>query len=314
MGLILLLGVILVGIAAALMTRALALPRPRAALTVDQIGSYGFESPVGRPVADTADQSASRRPLSFGLGSLAGVIGSRVLSRLPTPNREELRRYLLAAGMYTTSPAKLLGYQAVAAVALPLFWLWLSVSGGKSPIFIVIGTIVSLLGGWRLPLFVVQRRARARLANIDYEMPDLVDTLVATVEAGVAFAAAMQIAARRFRGPLAQELQLLLQEQNMGLDLKTALTHLLERADTPAMRSFVRSIVQGELLGVSISQSLRSLATEMRQRRRAAAEERAQKAPVKMLFPLMFLIVPSIFIILLGPAAFKIHALFGGGG
>jgi len=315
MGLFLAIGVILVGTAVALLARALlVLPRQRAALRVDQIGSYGFESTVGQLVHDTSDQGASRRPLSFALGALAAAVGNRFLSRLPTPNREELRRYLLAAGMYTTSPAKLLGYQAVAAVALPLFWLWISVSGGKSPILVAIGLIISVLGGWRLPLFIVQRRARARLAEIDYAMPDLVDTLVTTVEAGVAFAASMQIAARRFRGPLAEELKLLLQEQNLGLDLKSSLTHLLERADTPAMRSFVRSIIQGESLGVSIGQSLRSLATEMRQRRRSAAEERAQKAPVKLLFPLMFLIVPSIFIILLGPAAFKIHDLFNGGG
>jgi tight adherence protein C len=90
--------------------------------------------------------------------------------------------------------------------------------------------------------------------------------------------------------------------------------NLLTRAETPAMRSFVRSIVQGETLGVSIGDILRNLAIEMRKRRRASAEERAQKAPIKILFPLIFLIFPAMFVILLAPAVFQFLAAFGGGG
>jgi tight adherence protein C len=90
----------------------------------------------------------------------------------------------------------------------------------------------------------------------------------------------------------------------MGLTTEEALRNMLVRVDTPAMRSFVRAVTQGEALGVSIGDILRSLANEMRKRRRAAAEERAQKAPVKILFPLVFLIFPAMFVILLGPAVF----------
>src|SRR5262249_62362105 len=96
-----------------------------------------------------------------------------------------------------------------------------------------------------LPTAILKRRARHRLEQIDYQMPELIDTLVTTVEAGVAFAASLQIAAQRFRGPLAVELRLMLQEQNMGLGLDDSLAHMLERADTPAVRSFVRAIIQG---------------------------------------------------------------------
>jgi tight adherence protein C len=99
----------------------------------------------------------------------------------------------------------------------------------------------------------------------------------------------------------------------MGLSLEEAIKNMLARADTPAMRSFVRSVLQAETLGVSIGQILRSLAVEMRKRRRASAEERAQKAPVKILFPLIFLIFPAMFVILLGPAAFQFIEAFGGG-
>ena len=88
----------------------------------------------------------------------------------------------------------------------------------------------------------------------------------------------------------------------MGLSLEEAIRNMLARADTPAMRSFVRSVLQAETLGVSIGHILRSLAVEMRKRRRASAEERAQKAPVKILFPLVFLIFPALFLVILYPA------------
>ena len=99
----------------------------------------------------------------------------------------------------------------------------------------------------------------------------------------------------------------------MGLSIQEALLKMLDRIDTPSMRSFVRSVVQGETLGVSIGQIMRDLANEMRRRRRATAQERAQRAPIKILFPLVFLIFPPMFIILLGPALILFFRAFSGG-
>ena len=99
----------------------------------------------------------------------------------------------------------------------------------------------------------------------------------------------------------------------MGLSIEEALRNMLDRCETPAMRAFVRSVLQGEMLGVSIGQIMRNLADEMRKRRKAAAEERAQRAPIKILFPLIFMIFPAMFIVLLGPAAFSMIDAFGGG-
>jgi tight adherence protein C len=160
----------------------------------------------------------------------------------------------------------------------------------------------------------VNRRARMRLEQIDYEIPELIDLLVTTVEAGLSFSASLQMAARRFKGPLGQELRLALQEQDMGLATNEALENMLTRANTSAMRSFVRSVLQVETLGVSIGKVLRDLAIEMRKRRRQLAEERAQKAPTKMLFPLVLLIFPAIFVVLLGPAAIGILSALNGVG
>jgi tight adherence protein C len=304
--LILVIGIVFVGVTAGLVARAFVLPRVRAAERVGHISTYGFEATLPRPAAAVDD---TRRPLTTLLSTFAGALGNR-FSGLPGASEQDLRRLLLAAGLYTVSPAKIVGYQLVAAVGLPLLWLWLGVSGGASGVVIFLGMVVLLVAGWVGPLAILKRRGRQRLDQIDYEMPELIDPLVTTVEAGVAFAASLQIASQRFRGPLAAELRLMLQEQSMGLSLNGALQHLLERADTPAVRSFVRAIIQGELLGVSVGDTLRGLATEMRKRRRQRAEERAQKAPIKILFPLVFLIFPAMFIILLGPAVFKLHDLF----
>jgi tight adherence protein C len=141
-------------------------------------------------------------------------------------------------------------------------------------------------------------------------MPELIDLLVVTVEAGLGLGAALQLASERMTGPLGQELRIALQEQRMGLPQLQALENMLNRCPTPAVRSVVRAMIQGERLGVSVGQILRSLALEMRKRRRAQAEERAQKAPIKILFPLVFMIFPAMFVVILGPAVINIfHAL-----
>jgi tight adherence protein C len=143
-------------------------------------------------------------------------------------------------------------------------------------------------------------------------MPELIDLLVVTVEAGLSLSAALQLAGERMKGPLGDELRIVLQEQRMGLTPVQALENMVTRCPTPAVESFTRAMVQGSLLGVSIGAILRSLAVEMRKRRRAAVEQQAQKAPIKMLFPLVFMIFPAMFIVILGPAVISIfHALKG---
>ena len=150
------------------------------------------------------------------------------------------------------------------------------------------------------------------MEQIDRALPELVDVLTATMEAGLGFAGSLQMVAQRFGGPLGQELRLTLQEQRMGLSTERALSHLLERCDTPSVRAFVRTVLQGDSLGVSIAAMLRNLATEVRKRRRQSAHERIQKAPVKMLFPLVFLLLPALLIVLLYPAASQLLNQLGG--
>jgi tight adherence protein C len=302
--LILLVGLFLAGAAVYLVAKAVAWPRMRTAETIAQIDSYGYSRSHG----DAKEQTAVRGALDDIAGAIGGVIGKRFSSL----REEELRNRLMSAGLYTTAPRKFLGYQTLAAVTFPAAWIWFAGTAGFSGLFVIFGGIASVFLGWKAPLVIVDRRARRRMEDIDHELPELIDILVVAVEAGLGFSGSLQTASERLEGPLGDELRLALQQQNMGLSTPEALQNMLARADTPAMRSFVRAVTQGETLGVSIGEILRSLAIEMRKRRRADAEERAQKAPIKILFPLVFLIFPAMFVILLGPAIFDFIDAFHG--
>ena len=245
---------------------------------------------------------------------VATKIGTAVAGRSKHATIERMRTLLVEAGMYNVSPLRFMGYRAICAVGLPLLWLWFTIAGGIKPPLIVITTLLIAGISWILPDRFLRDRAKQRLNEIDYQLPELIDLLVVTVEAGLGFVGSLQTAAERITGPLGQELRLTLQEQNMGLSIQEGLMNMLNRVDTPSMRSFVRSIVQGETLGVSIGQIMRDLAQEMRRRRRASAQERAQKAPIKILFPLVLLIFPAMFVVLLGPALLLFMKAFGGGG
>ena len=158
----------------------------------------------------------------------------------------------------------------------------------------------------------VHGRAARRLDEIERQVPDLIDMLVVTLEAGLGFGASMNVSSTRMRAPVGDEIRLTMQEQSMGLGMPEALTNMLGRVDTPNMSAFVRSVVQGTALGISMGLVMRNLAADMRIRRRQQAEERAHKAPVKMLFPLIFLMFPALGVVILGPAMFGIFEQLGG--
>jgi tight adherence protein C len=301
---ILLVGLLLTGAAVALLARGAVMSRVHAGETLSQISAYGF--------AARRTEETPARALSGRVDALVTLIGGAVARRLGGLREAELRKELMAAGMYGTSPRKLIGYRMVAAVALPFLWAWGASTAGYPGAVAVLGFMLAAPVGWLLPMRIVRRRADRRLEQIDYDLPELIDLLVVTVEAGLGLSGSLQVASDRLSGPLGDELRLALQEQSMGLSTSEALRNMLGRCDTPLMHSFVRSVLQGESLGVSIGQIMRELATEMRKRRRQSAEERAQKAPTKILFPLVFLIFPAMFVVLLGPAIFSFLEAFGG--
>jgi tight adherence protein C len=303
MVLLVIIGLALTGSAVALVARAVTLPRIRTAERLGQIGAYGVPLPVEEPGGG----------VSAALDRLATSLGAKLGPILRGGEEQELRGLLMTAGMYSTGPGLFLGYRVLSMLGLTLMWLWLAPLLGAPLTIVLAGIPPAALGGWIIPLALVRDRAKRRLIRIDYELPGLIDSLIVTIEAGSGFAGALRLAAREMGGPLGDEIKLALREQSMGLSTGAALENMLNRADTPAMRSFVRSVLQGENLGVSIGEIMRSLAIEMRSRRRAAAEERAHKAPIKILFPLVFLIFPAVFIVLLYPAIYHLSHTLGGG-
>ena len=300
---VLLIGLLLIATAVALFSRSLVAARLRTADTLNKIRRYGFAG-APEPVV-SAGVRGFIDPAASGLGHLFAV-------RLKLFNEERLRKQLLTAGMYRTSPRTLIGYSLLCAVAFPAIWIALALASDVKAILTILVMVFLAAGGWLAPGFIVQRRAEARLYRVDRAMPELIDLLVVTVEAGLSISAALQLAGERMRGPLGDELRIVLQEQRMGLSPVQALENMVGRCPTPAVESFVRAMMQGQLLGFSVGQILRTLAVEMRKRRRARAEQQAQKAPIKMLFPLVFMIFPAMFVVLLGPALVSIiHALRG---
>ena len=267
------------------------------AATLDQIGTYGYVAEAaGGSEADPA--GGHSRPLD----SLAGRLGEFAARKYTRFSENEVRQKLVSAGMYGTSPRKILGYQVMLAVALPVLTLWVVPLFGGSLILAVLAAVAAGVFGWLGPMAYVDRRMRTRFEKIDRQMPEMIDLLVVTIEAGLGILASMRVASDGLADPLGQELRLTLQEQRMGLSVFEAIESLGRRADAPNMRIFVRALIQGEKLGVSIGTTMRNVALEMRKRRKAAVEEKAQKMPIKLLFPLVFLIFPAIMIVLLVPA------------
>ncbi len=144
------------------------------------------------------------------------------------------------------------------------------------------------------------------------ELPDALDLLTISVEAGLAFDSALSQVARNTSGPLAEEFFRVLQEMQIGLGRADAMRALGDRTDLPELRGFITSMVQADSFGIPVAQVLRVQAREMRVKRSQRAEELAQKVPVKILFPLIFCILPSLFVVILGPAVIQIFTSFNG--
>ncbi|MDQ3898351.1 MAG: type II secretion system F family protein [Actinomycetota bacterium] len=166
----------------------------------------------------------------------------------------------------------------------------------------ILAALAASAVGYLGPDTVLARSATSRQLAIANQLPDVLDQLSICVDAGLGFDAALTRIARTGQGPLAVEISRLLQELRMGVPRAEALENLLERTDVAELRQFVHAVSQAETYGVPITRVLRSQALEQREKRRFRAEERAMKLPVKVIFPLVFCILPTLFIVVLGPA------------
>ncbi|HKB93712.1 MAG TPA: type II secretion system F family protein [Gaiellaceae bacterium] len=240
---------------------------------------------------------------------LVGSLARGMLRLNPKQSLNSVSRLLMSAGMRDTSPQAFLASKAAAGVAGLVVGIALGASSSAAGA-LVLGCILGAVG-YILPAIVVTSRARRRQAGLVAQLPDALDLLAVSVEAGLGFDGAIAKLTQHMRGPLTEEFELALGEMRIGESRADALKKLAERAGAPEIASFVRAIVQADQLGTSLGRILRVQATDTRLKRQAVAEERAMKAPIKMLFPTVLFIFPAMFIVVLGPALLSLGKLFG---
>jgi tight adherence protein C len=225
-----------------------------------------------------------------------------VLRADPRASLDAVTAKLLAAGMgRKISPTKFLAAKAALAISLLLVGGVYGQSAGG-----LLGAVVGALaaGGlaFHVPDFLLSMRAKRRKEEVCRALPDALDLLAVTVEAGLGFDGAIAKLTDHTDGPLAEEFGLALNEMRIGESRSEALRRMADRVAAPELAAFVRAVIQSDQLGMSLGRILRVQAADSRHRRQAAAEERAMKAPIKMLFPTVFFIFPGMFIVILAPA------------
>ncbi|MCW2925519.1 MAG: type secretion system protein [Thermoleophilia bacterium] len=220
----------------------------------------------------------------------------------PAGKRVELQRKLRNAGT-TARPQTLLAIKgALAAVGVGL--IVLGALTGSLPVLMI--GLLSFMIGFLGPDFWLNSRIRRRRDAMERAMPDTLDLLTVSVEAGLGFDAAVSKVCEKMDGPLIEEFDMVAREIRVGETRRQALRNFGDRVDSEDVRSFSRSIIQADELGTSLGRTLKVQADDMRVHRQLKAEEKAMKAPVKMLFPTVMFIFPAMFIIILGPAFLNI--------
>ncbi|HVN62171.1 MAG TPA: type II secretion system F family protein [Gaiellaceae bacterium] len=235
---------------------------------------------------------------------------ARLMLRLnPRESLDTVQQRLLAAGMHDVSPSGFLAAKAIlAGGGLAFGLLLMMVSSAQTGLLL---TFAFVACGWIAPGFIVGKRATSRREQIGRELPDALDLLAVSVEAGLGFDGAIAKLTEHMEGSLVDELSLALGEMRVGESRTEALKKFAGRVDTPEVSSFVRAIIQADQLGISLGKILRVQATDSRLKRQAAAEEKAMKAPIKMLFPTVIFVFPAMFIVILGPAFMSLKQMFG---
>ena len=228
----------------------------------------------------------------------------------PRANLDSIATRLLAAGMgRSVTPTAFLAMKGGGALIGGFLGFAFGTAAGNPVLGVVLGFGLGL-GGFVAPGFVVGMRSRRRRDDIRAQLPDALDLLAVSVEAGLGFDGAVAKLTEHMDGALAEEFALTLGEMRIGESRHDALKKLATRSSAPEVASFSRAIIQADQLGISLGRLLRVQATDARLKRQAAAEEKAMKSPIKMLFPTVLFIFPSMFIVILGPALLNLLELF----
>jgi len=270
-----------------------------------------------RPVVNIDERLAhfAERPMTLEDEELAKPFTDRVLkpairkaalrlgSMLPAKSADKLRFKLAEAGNPSgLGPVEFMGLRVLLALSLAGgSFLLFSLAGGDSTMLILLPVVLSVFG-YMLPGLWLSRKVKNRKKEITKSLPDAIDLLTISVESGLGFDPALMRVAEKWDNALTREFARVLSEMRIGKPKRESLREMATRVNVDDLNTFIGAVIQADQLGVAISQVLRIQSDAMRVRRRQRAEEQAHKAPIKMLFPMVFLIFPALYVVILGPS------------
>lgn len=280
-------------------------------------GEYRIKSRIDSFVMPEQSPAAEKKQSKSGskqvMGSLIKKLRDYYNSTLPSKNEIELQKKLLQAGNplnMTTADYYIIN--TIVRIAVPLLFGAYGILLGLNLYKIILLALIGFLLSFKALDFYISGRKKKRYRKALRELPDFLDVLTISVEAGLGFDIALNKTIEKGNGILCSEFYTCLEEMRLGRTRKEALIGVKERLNFSEMISFINSIVQSERLGTGIVQVLRAKSEDERDKRKQRAEEAAMKTSIKILFPLLFLIFPSIFIIVIGPAALQLIKAISG--
>lgn len=246
------------------------------------------------------------------LRPLTGTMASRFARFTPRALQDMVAEKLGAAGgMAGMSPGEFLLLCGFLGLALPMVIATITMLIGLPANKVIGFSMYGLAAGFYFPFFLLSRKRAERRNRMEKDLPDVLDLLTVSVEAGLGFDGALHKLTEKMKGALVEEFSRLLSEMRVGVPRRDALMLMGNRCNVGDVSVFTTALIQADQLGVSIGNVLRVQSAAMREKRKQRAQEKAMKAPIKMLLPLVLFIFPTIFIILLGPAAIQIVTAFG---
>lgn len=260
---------------------------------------------TGRPAGD---EEFDRPFLQRVISPLSGSVAGSVAQFTPASLRRAVDEKLITAGgsfggLGTDGFLALCGFLALLIGGGGGV---LATIKGASAAKVIMAAVIGFAVGILIPFGLLDRKVKSRKASIQKALPDVLDLLTVSIEAGLGFDGALVKLSEKMKGPLVEEFSRTLQEMRIGVTRRDALRSLGDRCAVADLTLFTSAMVQADQLGVSVGNVLRVQSAAMRQRRRQYAQERAMKAPVKMLLPMVIFIFPAIFVVLIGPAVIKI--------
>jgi tight adherence protein C len=296
---LLMLAVAMVGFAAYYLAELATAPMRTRRNLVHRAANYGREKAGGKELPKFKERVMV--PLTTQVAKIMFKVN-------PKASTDSVAKKLMAAGLRNKSANGFIASQGIFAVVLGFVGLVLF--GAAKPAMAPFFALGMGVLGFMAPNFILNSKVRSRQAAVAAELPDALDLLSVSVEAGLGFDGAVQKLTEHMKGPLIEEFELALGEMRIGEGRQEALKKMAERSASPEMASFVRAIVQADQLGISLGRILRIQAGDSRLKRQLAAEEKAMKAPIKMLFPTVLFIFPAMFIVVLGPAFLNLSKIF----